>query len=329
MLRLTRRVGDTRGAAVALAITVLFGAAAAQASAQPSTAMDPSAFAAELGRLSRIITDAPSTAVPHVDVPAVWTVEADGQRYDMPAGWLRQDLERGRRTPAEWPAQRGRILAQLAALKAEAGALGAVDEARHRASTDTARSALSNILAGPEFRHMTQTSAMDALRARVSRWLMQTWERLGGERLGRRSTTLAFAWIVAFAALAGLAFWVLRSLRAEPAERFALTTPPPARQSARAWARAARAAADPREAARYAYRAVLSSLEEEGALRGDETRTPREFLGLLPHSHRRRGLLADVTRRFEEICYGARQPTDEDRRSLLARLEELGCLPAE
>jgi hypothetical protein len=74
---------------------------------------------------------------------------------------------------------------------------------------------------------------------------------------------------------------------------------------------------------------VLSSLEEEGALRGDETRTPREFLRLLPETHRRRGLLADVTRRFEEIWYGARHPTEEDRRSLLARLEELGCLPVE
>jgi hypothetical protein len=291
--------------------------------------MDPSGFAAELGRLSRIITDAPPTTVPHLDVPAVWTVEAEGQRYDMPAGWLRRDLERARSTPAEWPAQRGRILAQLAALKVEADALGAFDEPRLRASTEKARGALSTILADPEFRHMAQKSAMDALRARVSRWLLQMWERLGGERLGRRSTTLVFAWIVAFAALAGLAVWVLRSLRAAPVERIALSTPPLARQSARAWARAARAAADPREAARYAYRAVLSSLEEEGALRGDETRTPREFLGLLPHTHRRRGLLADVTRRFEEICYGARHPTDEDRRSLLARLEELGCLPAE
>jgi hypothetical protein len=328
MARQTRRVCDLHRAIATLATAALIAAAAAHPSAQPSV-MDPSAFATELERLSRLISDAPLTTVPRLDVPAVWTVEAEGQRYEMPAGWLQRDLERARSTPAEWPAQRGRILAQLAALKAEAVAFDAYDEGRHRASTETARGALSNILAGPEFRHMSQKTAMDAMRARVTRWILRMWERLGGERLGRRSTTLVFAWIVALTALAGLIVWLRRSLRTAPDGRFALTAAPPPRQSARAWARAARAAADPREAARCAYRAVLSSLEEEGALRGDETRTPREFLGLLPATHRRRGLLTDVTRRFEEIWYGARHPTDEDRRSLMARLEELGCLPTE
>ena len=320
---------DVRGAITALATAVLIGAGATHLSAQPSGAMDAPAFAAALERLSRTISDAPVTTVPRVDVPVVWTVEAEGQRYEMPAGWLRQDLERARSKPEEWPARRAQILAQLAALKAEAGGLAEYDEAGRRASTDNARSALSKILAGPEFRQMAQTSAMAAWRARAFRWLARMWERLGGEHLGRRSTTLVFAWIVALAALAGLAFWVLRSLRSAPGGQFALTTPPPPRRSARTWARDARAATDPREAARCAYRAVLSSLEEEGALRGDDTRTPRECLGLLPEAHRRRGLLADVTRRFEEIWYGARQPTEEDRRSLLARLTELGCLPAD
>ena len=51
-----RRVCEVRGAIAALATAVLIGAGAAHLSAQPSSAMDAPAFAAELDRLSRMIS---------------------------------------------------------------------------------------------------------------------------------------------------------------------------------------------------------------------------------------------------------------------------------
>jgi hypothetical protein len=99
--------------------------------------------------------------------------------------------------------------------------------------------------------------------------------------------------------------------------------------SAREWARRAASVDDVREAVRCAYRAATGRLEEEGVWRVDDARTPREYLRLLPADHRRRGPLADVAGRFEEIWYGARPATPDDRRTVLGRLRELECLPAE
>ena len=42
-----------------------------------------------------------------------------------------------------------------------------------------------------------------------------------------------------------------------------------------------------------------------------------------------RNRFAGISRRFEEIWYGARPATDDDRRTALGRLRELECLPAE
>lgn len=177
---------------------------------------------------------------------------------------------------------------------------------------------------------MARENAIGRLRQRISQGLLRFWERLGGARLGSRGTAIVFAWIAVLVALSVLATWLVRLMvRPDRGRRFALSTPPSGTRSARAWAHDARAAADPREAARCAYRATVRGLEEEGAWRVDDTRTPREYLKLLPAQHRRRTLVADVTRRFEEIWFGAREATEDDRRAVLARLRELGCLRAD
>ena len=148
--------------------------------------------------------------------------------------------------------------------------------------------------------------------------------------LGRRGTAIAFAWIAVLVALAMLTSWLMRViLRSSQSERVGLTPAPSKRRSARAWARDATTAADPREAMRHAYRALICGLEEEGAWRLDDARTPREYLRLLPADHRRRGPAADVIRRFEEVWFAARVATEDDRAAVVARLKELGCLPAD
>jgi hypothetical protein len=316
-------------ASIAAATLIALGVPEA-ASAQPAAPMDPTAFAVELDRLSTLVSAGEGGVVPELRVPTVWVVEAGGQRFELPALWLSHAIREARRNPATWPSRRTNILAKLNALKIEAQSLAAARApGRSPAELSTARATLARVLARPEFKRMAQQSAVSRLRQRFSEWLLRMWDRLGGGRLGRRGTAIVFAWVAALLALGALSVWLIRLItRSDNTRRLTLTAPPARRRSARLWARDALAAADPREAARCAYRAAVSALEEEGAWRPDDTRTPREYLRLLPQQHRRQGLLADVTRRFEEIWYGARAATEEDRRSLLGRLKELGCLPA-
>lgn len=332
MIRPARRVPDwRRAAATAAAAALIWGATAADAPAQPAGTMNPSAFAAELQRLETLISSGAPGAVPAVQVPPVWTVDVDGQRFEMPALWLRHALDTSRRNPALWPARRAQVLGQLAALRLEAESLTASPDPGDRAVPgDRAGAALRSVLAGPEFRRMAQEGAFARIRQRLSNWLVRLWEQLGGGRLGRRGTAIVFAWLAAILAFLVLTMALVRYiLRPANDAHLSLTAPAVRYRSARAWARDALKTADPRESVRCGYRAAVRALEEEGAWRPDETRTPREYLRLLPGEHRRRSLLADVTRRFEEVWYGAREATEEDRRSLLVRLKELGCLPAD
>jgi hypothetical protein len=73
---------------------------------------------------------------------------------------------------------------------------------------------------------------------------------------------------------------------------------------------------------------VVAGLEEEGTWRRDDALTPREYTRLLAAGHRRRALFTDISRRFEEVWFAARTATDDDRSAVMARLKELGCLPA-
>lgn len=300
----------------------------APVAAQPP-AMSPAEFAAELQRLSNEVSSGAPGVVPSVSVPAVWPIERGGGRYEVPSAWLQKALTDARRDPASWPSERARVLAQLRALQIEADALATVTSSPGPSESAAARAALAEVLARPEFRRMAQESAFARVRERVTQWLLRVWERLGGNRLGSRNTAMLFAWISVLVAVTALAMWLVRSLRQPERHRMPLAPAHAPRTPAGAWARQALAAADPREAIRCAYRAVISGLEEEGTWRSDDTRTPREYLRMLPRDHRRHPLVADVTRRFEEIWFGARRATADDRDAALARLREMGCLPAE
>jgi hypothetical protein len=294
-------------------------------------AMSAEAFARHLSELSsRLSTGAPGD-VPKAQVPAVWTVDTMEKRFDVPAVWLMQAVGEARRDPSTWPKRRASILSRLETLRLEAESLAERERALASGTADpaAARRALNEVLARPEFRGMAQQSAFETLRQRVFAWFERLLQRLGGGPLGRRTTALALAWITTILALLALAVWTVRLLRraAPQAARFA---PPEAdTASARSWARQALRAGDPREATRFAYRAIVACFEEEGLWACDATRTPREYGRMLPADHRRQGPFRDVAGRFEEIWFAARPATDADRDAVLARLKETGCLPAE
>ena len=115
---------------------------------QPAPILEPAAFAAELERISAAVASGPPGVVPDVRVPPVWRVEADGQRFEVPAGWLEQEIGAARRAPSQWPSKRSALLARLTALQGEAEAfataasgppLRSSDSSRQRASAPKAR----------------------------------------------------------------------------------------------------------------------------------------------------------------------------------------------
>lgn len=294
--------------------------------------MPPDAFARMLEQLSGQIASGEPGDVPTVRIPPVWAVEADGQRFEIPAGWIEREMRLARQNPASWPARRSNLLARLGALRLEAQALAVrAGAGQGGQGVDAARVTLTDVLARPEYGQMARASAVSRLRQRVLEWLVRVWQRLGGGPLGRRGTAVALAWILSLLAITALATMVARMLMRPDGARLPLA--PGGRDGrskpSRAWAREALNAADAREAIRCAYGAVVSGLEEEGTWRRDDARTPREYGRLLPAGHRRRPLFTDVARRFEEIWFGARTATGDDRAAVLGRLKELGCLPAE
>jgi hypothetical protein len=297
--------------------------------AAPASAIELSTFVSDLERLEGAISQAPPAGLAGVraTIPARWVVRVGEEDIEVGAGWVRTLIEDGERDPSRWPAYRARLLTRLAAVRRDAAA-AAVASAPPSAARG--RTLLRDTLARREFEAGRTTSWLSVLREKFEQWLLEIWRRLGGERLGQRRTALVLAWMAVLAGLGVLVSWLVKTLlRATTDEALHLTVPEARRKSARAWAREALGAIDPAEAARCAYHAALKRLEEEGTWRMDETRTPREYLRLLPQPHVRRRLVADITHRFEQIRYGARPATAEDVRSIMAHLKELGCLPAD
>lgn len=205
----------------------------------------------------------------------------------------------------------------------------AVSEAQG-AEARRARDVLTKILSQRAFRQERAASWQTDLKQRAAAWLSDLWERTIGRRVAPRRVAMFLAWIAGLGAVAVLAVWLARlgaRRRAEPLLSVGSIPAPrlPGHLLGQQAARLIRDG-DVREGARVAYRAAVHRLEEEGAFSVDAARTPREYLRLLPHGHRRSAALAALTSTFERIWYASRavQPGEGDR--ILALLQDLGCL---
>ena len=290
---------------------------------------DTRALDAEFERLSTALSSTPREHLRELaaTVPASWTVEHAGQTFNVPTDWITRGLDEGRRAPAAWPSHRDALSTRIKAYRHELTSLLA---GTPQLDIERSRQAASTVLARKEFQGHESDSHAALLLRRITEWLTSLWDRLGSNRFDTRKATSILAWVVAAAALIALSWWLVASLR-RTSDRVGLSlTAPAARgRSARAWALQAMVAEDPRELVRCAYRAAVVGLEEEGAWRHDEARTPREHVRLLPAAHARRTVFADVARQFEEVWFGAKVPAADDTRAMLSRLKELGCLPAD
>ena len=79
-----------------------------------------------------------------------------------------------------------------------------------------------------------------------------------------------------------------------------------------------------REAIHFVYWASISRLESGRLWPADQTRTPREYLSLVPDGDRRKATLTALTRSFEQTWYGGRAADAAAFERSLALAAELG-----
>ncbi len=196
-----------------------------------------------------------------------------------------------------------------------------------------ARAVLHDVLSQRAFAGARHESWSMGLHRRFEKWLTDLWARLLGSRFGRPSAARVVAWIVSIGAMCVLIAWLWRAARRNRhGDAFQLDAP--AREE-RGWRMLAEQALDligtgrTREGARLAYRAAVQRLEDDGAFAHDATRTPREYLRLIPEQHRRRPALSTLTAAFERLWYGSRDASADEGREIVRILQELECLPRE
>jgi hypothetical protein len=196
-----------------------------------------------------------------------------------------------------------------------------------------ARAVLTDVLAQRAFERARSSSWQKDLQERLRKWITDLLARALTPVLGQRGLATLLAWVAPIAALLVLAVWLVRvAFRRRLDRPVGIEAGAPAAQPSHALAAEAAAlirAGRVREGARAAYRAAIRRLEEEGALKPDPARTPREQLRQLTPSHRRAAPLARMTSAFETIWYGARPAGADEGSRLLGLLGELECLPSD
>jgi hypothetical protein len=286
-------------------------------------------FRADLDRIAqqvRSISDPASAPALAATIPARWRIDAgDRQRFEISTRWLTMALEGAAANGGGWSDTRAALSARLERMRDEAAPRTAGDAA----TRDRARTSIQAILSREDFQQSAVSRWREQLRDRIVGWLDAFLNRLGITGQAGERVVKILAWIIGLLALAGLSVWLVRTMAREPRHLIELgrqRTVRPRAHDLAVRALALARAGDVREAVRLAYHAALIRFEEQGIWRLDDTRTPREYMRMLPAGDARHAPLVDMTRRFEQIWYGNRAAGDDDAASLASDLEGLGCL---
>jgi Domain of unknown function (DUF4129) len=256
-------------------------------------------------------------------LPEFWRVDGNGRVFEIPADWLSREFRRWRATRDA--AAYDRMLARLETLRSEA---------RHfqesPADFSQPRSVAAEILNEREFRNVHGPTWIDRLRQRV----YQLMNRLfAGMYESSAFPTISRTLVYVLLAAAGITaiVWLSR-FRRRPAQAQLQSAVDGAAPETVAWthwlaqADAAAAAGRWRDAVHCSYWCAVSFLEKNGAWSADRTRTPREYVRLLPQSSGARPALAALTRLFERVWYGTDQANADAFAEVTTHLKKLGCL---
>ena len=316
------------GTLVVFTLVCSYGLAAQPVLHRDNADLDLNLYRAELDRLSqaasRLETHPEEAQALGESLPEKWTVADHGTKYEVSTARLVEDLDQCSKNPHSSSA-RASLKRRIEALETEAGMIGP-----EPFSSEEARRKLAEILARREFRSASKDpSWLERLLEKLLRWV-----RLPRTRIGRfnfsPSLGRVVVWVVIIALCLALAYvlwkWITRTrenleLNLSGAEQF--------HKRSREWVADALAHArrgDYRSAIRCAYWGAVFRLEEMGRFTANRTRTPREYLRLLPADHVQRPSLADLTKRFELTWYGYAAATAGDFDQVTLHLEKLGCL---
>jgi hypothetical protein len=296
------------------AYVVCFALAAAPGLAQtPELSESPAQLAGQLRQIKSGL-DANPPSLP-ASLPDQWNVATSDGQYSISSEPLRALLGAERISAArQWVDQ------MAGQLESYSNSPAAVDSA--------ARASLDKILARREFSGVHPPSAWDLFRDRVLLWLMSQLQRLLGVAAQHSAVGQALFWILVVAAIGLIAMWLIRLWRrTDPMLALPRVGPTMAVRDSTAWLREARkAAADGqwREAIHAAYWSGIARLQESRALAEDRTRTPREYLRLIPSGQPAAGPLRALTVGLERFWYAKQSAGAEDFEESLRHLESLG-----
>ncbi len=287
-------------------LAVLLTLSAASAPGQSNSVFhDPGSLAAELHRLEK--------AGPQVvsSLPSSWVVEKRGRRYSISTAPLRKIPNAP--DQALWL---DHLAQQLENFSTSTGAPA------------SARVQLDRVLARREFAGVGPSSPWDRLVQFIGGWIFGILRKIFDfARQHPTGETILF-WLLAAVAAGVPILWLLR-LRAGKHP----TAPPQAEPPVPDWnwqqwvvmAREARERGDARAAIHCAYWAAVVRIQDARLLPRDLTRTPREYLRLMPDRESSYASLAALTSALERFWYADRPAGPDDLRESISHLEALGC----
>lgn len=344
------------------ALLFLFGlspaSAASPADSSPPMSLDQ--YKAELHRVEKAIEDQRDHFQPpagrseklNLKIPDVWTVDIQGQRYEVPTSELKIEIADLKDRASQRNLALNADLARIRALEQEVDKL---DSPSRAPAADSARAHLQEILSHREFnRSQEKKSWLREMWEKFWNWIEEMFDRLFNavsRNKPVRNLVLYGIIVVGFVALA----WTLVRVLGSTARRESLRLEAPAFsvKTSGQWAREAMAAAargDYRDAIHCGYWAGVYRLAEIGIWDLDESRTPREYLRLLSARPReddasvsawaptggatlpdpsvlaaRAQALSALTRSFESVWYADQPATQQDFTSAVTHLEKLEC----
>lgn len=254
-------------------------------------------------------------------LPAVWAVEAGGQKFEVPTVSVVSHLREYAANSTQWSLEAARRETALLLADAHAMSAGTKIEQDQRAR-------LSAILARREFHKVHGETWIDRLKAAATRLLVNLF--------GRIISSSAFpvvsrvvVWVLVGLVSVLLLLWLLRTYR--QSNIYTNISGSPGVVAERPWrdwqAEAQRASEQGqwRDAVHFYYWAAIAFLEERELWRPDPARTPREYLRLVGSQDERRQPLEQLTFNFERTWYGNDPATEQSARSAKTLVESLGC----